>query len=279
MILTIFSESLYGFLSTIYNVLLSGLGLWSTLNLQYGEHNRHRLDVYRPSERSDSLRPVIVFFYGGAWNSGKKEMYYFVARSFVDRGYVVVIPDYRLFPEVRYPAFVEDSAKALEWVAGNVQNYGGDPDRMFLMGHSAGAYNASMITYDDRRRTFQGTIRGFVGLAGLYDFLPITEEKIKRIFAPARKMSLTQPVRFVDPEDPPGLLLAGKDDDRVNPLNSRNMLKALHEAGLNGGFELIEGAGHLELVLSLGPYFRSLYPTLEMIDAFMREVNPGAMTQ
>lgn len=261
-------------LARVYNALLSGTGVRATRSVAYGEHDRQKLDVYRPSGPGGEVRPVVVFLYGGAWESGRRRMYYFVARSLVERGCVVVIPDYRLYPEVRYPAFLEDTAAAVHWVARHVGEHGGDPDRLFLAGHSAGAYNAAAVTYDRRwLRTdgaFPGTIRGFIGLAGLYDFLPIEDETLRRIFGSAEDLEATQPVNFVGPHSPPTLLVAGKDDDRVNPWNSRSLAKSLHEAGVDYRFELIEDTGHVELVLSLGPWFRSRYPTLDAVDVFVR---------
>lgn len=260
-------------LARVYNALLWGGGVRATRAVAYGEHERQRLDVYRPAGAGGEARPVVVFFYGGAWESGRREMYYFVARSLVERGCVVVIPDYRLYPEVRYPAFLEDARAAVRWVGRRIGVYEGDPDRLFLAGHSAGAYNAAMVTYDPRRwglGSSPGTVRGFVGLAGLYDFLPIEDETLRRIFGSAEDLEATQPVNFVGPGVPPALLISGKNDDRVNPWNSRSLAKSLHEAGVDYRFELIEDTGHVELVLSLGPWFRSRYPTLDLVDAFVR---------
>ncbi len=266
-------------LAKLYNGLLSGEGLVRSEGLRYGEHERRRLDVYRPAGETAEPGPVVVFFYGGAWESGQRGMYYFLARSLVERGYVVVIPDYRLYPEVRYPAFLVDAAEAVRWVGRRIDEFGGDPDRLVLAGHSAGAYNAAMVTYDSRRwglESSPGTVRGFVGLAGLYDFLPIEDETIRRIFGSADDLPATQPVNFVEPGVPPALLIAGKEDDRVNPWNSRSLAKSLHEADVAYRFDLIEGAGHVELVLSLGPYFRSRYSTLDTVDAFVRDHTGGS---
>jgi len=266
--------SLYGVLAGLYNRLIPGWGMHRERGLAYGEHPRHRLDVYRPAEEAGHARPVIVFFYGGAWDSGHRKMYYFAARSLVDRGYVVAVPDYRLYPEVRYPDFLEDAAGAVSWVGERIDQHGGDPDRIFLMGHSAGAYNAAMVAYDKHRRdprSFAGTVRGFIGLAGLYDFLPLDDDELRRIFDSAEDLQRTQPVNFVERTSPPALLLAGKNDERVNPWHSRSLARALHQTGVDYRFELLEGAGHIEIMMSLGPGFRARYPTLDAVDAFVTD--------
>ena len=137
----------------------------------YGPEPRQRLDVYRPRRAGPKLLPIIVFFYGGSWSSGTKTGYAFVARALASHGFIVAIPDYRLVPQIRYPAFVEDSAEAVRWIARNGTRLGGDPDRLVMAGHSAGAYNAAMLAYDGRwLGPEQHRIRGFIGLAGPYDF-------------------------------------------------------------------------------------------------------------
>jgi acetyl esterase/lipase len=141
-----------------------------TADQAFGGHPRQRLDVYVPKDRADGLRPVLVFLYGGSWNSGTKSDYGFAGAAFASRGFVTVIPDYRLVPEVRFPSFLEDSAAAVRWARDNARRYGGDPDRIVLVGHSAGAYNASMLALDRRWLEAAGVpasaIRGWAGLAG-----------------------------------------------------------------------------------------------------------------
>src|SRR6185295_10367345 len=144
------------------------------LGIAYGPEPRHRLDIYVPDGFARP-RPVIVFFYGGNWQSGERGGYRFVAESLTRAGNVVVIPDYRLYPAVRFPAFLDDSARAVAWVAANIGRYGGDPDALYLMGHSAGAYNAAMVALDRSylRAVGGAKIAGVIGIAGPYDFLPL----------------------------------------------------------------------------------------------------------
>lgn len=269
--------ALANYLATTYNALLPEAGLEREHNLAYGDHDRQTLDVYRPTGARDGLKSVVVFLYGGSWDSGDKDMYYFVARSLVDRGYVVIVPNYRLYPEVQFPAFLEDSASAVHWVSHHAGDFGGDPDRLFVIGHSAGAYNAAMVAYDNRYLdafgSFRGTIRGCIGLSGLYNFLPIKDEKLKRIFASARDPHRTQPVHMVGPGGPPGLFVSSDYDGTVHPKNSRDMAEALREAGIESRLLYLEPAlkrtGHFETVMSLGPGFSSRYPTLDAVDEFV----------
>ena len=114
--------------------------------IAYGAGPRQRLDVYAPRGGCGQPRPVVMFFYGGSWNSGTRSGYAFVGRALAARGFVTVVPDYRLVPEVHYPAFVEDGAAAVRWVAANAAKYCGNGQSVVLMGHSAGAYIAARPT-------------------------------------------------------------------------------------------------------------------------------------
>ncbi|MEO0998936.1 MAG: alpha/beta hydrolase, partial [Pseudomonadota bacterium] len=154
-------------------------------SIAYGPAERQRLDVYRPDERPDSA-PVVVFFYGGGWREGRRRDYEFVGSALSRAGFVTVIPDYRLYPEVRFPTFVEDGAAALAWVAENVAAHGGDRNAVHVMGHSAGAHIAAMLALNRRYVVAAGapclTIAGFVELSGPYDFLPIKSGYLTDVF-------------------------------------------------------------------------------------------------
>lgn len=145
--------------------------------IAYGEGERRRLDVYVPKGAGPAPRPVIVFFYGGSWKGGDRANYLFVAEALTARGFVVVIPDYRVYPEVRYPGFVEDGAKAVAWTRREIARFHGDASRLYVMGHSAGSLIAAMLAYNDRFLKAEGMersdIRGLIGLAGPYDFKPV----------------------------------------------------------------------------------------------------------
>nr|MBA3447647.1 alpha/beta hydrolase [Pseudaminobacter sp.] len=198
----------------------------------YGPLDRQKLDVYAPASdaRADG---VIVFFYGGSWNSGRKEDYAFAAKALATRGYVTIVFDYRLVPAIRYPAFVEDGAKAVAWAHRNAGKYGGDTDRLFVLGHSAGAYNAMMVTLAPEFLTAEGlspaVIRAGAGLSGPYDFLPLDVDAAREAFRGVADLDNTQPVNRVrrDQAVPPLFLATGDADDVVMPRNTKALASTL----------------------------------------------------
>ncbi len=239
----------------------------------YGQGPRRKLDVYLPELATDQA-PVIIFFHGGNWQSGDKEMYLFVAQAFAPKGFVVVIPNYRLYPEVRYPAFLQDGAAAVRWTVAHIAEKGGDPNRIYLMGHSAGAYIAAMLSLDpqwlgevgiDPRRQ----IRAMVGLAGPYDFLPLDTPALKVIFGPEDQWPGTQPINHVDGNAPPMLLMAGRDDDVVDPGNTARLAARIRAKGGAVEEKYYSGIGHERLVGALAAPLHFLAPVLEDITRFI----------
>ncbi len=221
-------------------------------DIEYDSATGLGLDLYIPPDLAETApAPVIVFFYGGSWQRGRKKHYGFLGTALAERGYLVVIPDYRKFPEVRYPAFVEDGAAAVAWVHARVAQHGGDPERIFLAGHSAGAHIAAMLVSDERylsaRQLDAGQIRGFAGLAGPYDFTP-EARTIKQIFGPPARYPLMQTSRFIDGDEPPMLLLYGLDDGLVGPGNLERMEAALEAKG--NCYQVIRypDAGHIGVI-------------------------------
>ena len=179
----------------------------------YGAGPRQRLDVYAPVTRPDGPQPVVVFFYGGAWSSGRRQDYAFVGRALAAEGFVVVVPDYRLLPEVRFPTFLEDSAAAVRWARDNAAAFGGDEERIILVGHSAGAYNAAMLALDPQwLGPERAAVRGFVTLSGPFDFLPLDDSATIGAFGAWPRPEETQPVFHASADDPPALLLHGAAD-------------------------------------------------------------------
>ena len=196
-------------------------------DLQYSDGEDQRLDIYTPSEEdiTENYRlPVIVFFYGGCWGACSdlgKDDYRFIAQTLVEKGNVVVVVDYRKYPAVLFPEIMNDATRSVEWVSQNIALYGGSKDNIFLMGHSAGAHVASMLNFNERylnQNTHQ-SIKGFIGLAGPYDFLPFDEPYQPALFAPPESYAQSQTINYVDGEEPPSLLLYGKNDTRVKPHN------------------------------------------------------------
>ena len=240
-------------------------------SIPYGDGPRRSLDIYAAGQAGG---PVVLFLYGGSWDSGNKAMYRFVGAALASLGFVVVIPDYRLYPEVRYPAFLEDNAAALDWTRRHIHRFGGDTSPPFLMGHSAGAYNAAMLTLDPRwllafGRTPRADLRGMVGLAGPYDFLPLDSDELRDIFLPGRPLRSTQPIEHVDGQNPPVLLLAGTADRVVRPSNTIRLAQRIRA---EGGFveeRLYPGVGHVEIIGAFAGTLRFLAPSLRDCARFM----------
>jgi acetyl esterase/lipase len=245
-------------------------------DLPFGTGLRQRLDLYGPIQArgsSPAARPTIVFVYGGSWQSGEKAGYAFVARALAARGFLVAVPDYRLVPQVRYPTFVQDNAAAVRWLIGNAARFGGDPSRIVLVGHSAGAYNSAMLALDPRwlglDRRF---VKGFVGLAGPYDFLPLDGPITQAAFGQERELATTQPVNFASSDDPPVLLLHGTADTTVYPRNSQQLQARLAQAGVDARLKLYPGVGHVGILTAVARPFRGRAPVLDDMAAFAQRV-------
>jgi acetyl esterase/lipase len=243
-------------------------------DVTFGADERLRLDVYGGRPEGESA-PIVVFFYGGSWQSGHRADYAFVGKALASRGFVVVIPDYRVYPPHGFPVFLEDAALAVRWAREHAGEIGGDPRRLFVMGHSAGAHIAAMLVADGRYlRTVGldgGAIRGVVGLAGPYDFLPLKDPALKALFGPEDGHPTTQPVTFVDGDEPPMLLLHGKADRTVGPRNSRRLAKRIRERGGEVEEIVYERVGHAGILLALAAPFRFWAPVLHDVTRFVRE--------
>jgi acetyl esterase/lipase len=227
-------------------------------DLVYGPQAREKLDIYVPNGLT-APAPVVLFFYGGNWDSGSKDAYLAFGEAFTSEGFVVAIADYRLYPAVKFPAFLDDGARAFHFVHDNVARYGGDPGRIFLVGHSAGAYNAIMLVSDPRYLKNAGSdisqVRGAIGLAGPYDFLPLTDPGLIAMFGGARRPE-TQPISYIDGKRLPMLLAAGTGDETVDPGNSTRMAAKLESFASPVTVKLYPGIGHIGLLLSLARPFR-----------------------
>jgi len=249
-------------------------------DVPFGEGPRRTLDVYAPADPETPL-PILVFFYGGAWNTGTKDGYAFAGSAFASEGFLTIVPDYRLWPEVQFPGFVEDGAAAVAWARAHGAEYGGDPDRIVLAGHSAGAYAAAMLALDEQWLAAagvpRGAIRGWAGLAGPYSFLPLTYDATVRSFGNVTPDALpaTQPVNFVDEGDPPAFLGSGGADTIVPEGQALALAVRLHEAGVPFETELYDGIGHIGLVTSLARQFQGRAPILADIADFLHRAAEG----
>jgi acetyl esterase/lipase len=185
----------------------------------------------------------------------------------------VVIPDYRLVPEVRYPAFLEDGAAAVRWVRTNIAAHGGDPDRLVLAGHSAGAYNAAMLALDPRwLGADRAAVRGLVGLAGPYDFLPLDVASTREAFGEVRDLPSTQPVNLASAGDPPALLVAGANDTLVRPRQTALLAERLRASGVMADTRLYPKVGHVGVMTALAKPLRGKAPVLADVTAFATKV-------
>ena len=243
--------------------------------LAYGSDARQRLDVWAPRRRTAEPLPVVIFFYGGGWNQGSRGDYGFAGAAFAAQGFIAVVPDYRLVPEVRFPAFVEDGALAVKWARDNAKSFGGDPKRITLAGHSAGAYNAAMLALDQRflKRVGvdPGIIRAAALLSGPYDFYPFTEARGRDAFGAWEQPLDTQPIRFARADAPPMFLAHGSVDRIVLPRNSRALAKRLNELGAPVTLRIYPDASHVDLAASLSRPFRARTPALAESAAFLRQ--------
>jgi acetyl esterase/lipase len=242
-----------------------------TRDIAYADGARRTLDVCRP--RAATAAPVVVFFYGGGWRSGNKGMYRYAGKALARRGYVAVVPDYRIYPQVLYPDFLHDGALAVRWVKDNAHKFGGDPDKIFLMGHSAGAHIAAMLAIDaswlDKVGLAPGRdLAGLIGIAGPYDFLPLKDQALIVIFGGANRPE-TQPISYVAPGAPPALLLTGDNDDVVGAGNSTRLAERLRAAGNDATAILYPRIGHYIIVAAFAPILRFLVPVLRDCEAFI----------
>lgn len=247
-----------------------------TQGLPYGDHPRQRLDVYQPVDGTGRA-PMVVFFYGGSWSSGERADYRFVGEALAASGIVAVIADYRLSPAFPYPAFVQDSARAVGWAVAHGAELGADSARIFVMGHSAGAYNAAMVALDPRWLAAEGLkpsrLAGWIGLAGPYDFLPIGDRQTQVAFDWPRTPVDSQPLFHASPASPPALLLAPADDSVVNSRRSTVALaRRLQSSGVYVESALFDGVSHVTLVAALASVLRGRAPVLERVSAFVKSV-------
>jgi len=239
-------------------------------DIAYGPAPANRLDVYLPARGAPSA--LVVFFYGGGWNSGDKRNYRFVGAALATAGIATVIPNYTLYPQARFPQFMRDAAAAVAFTRAHAHEWGADPARLFVMGHSAGAHVAVLLALDQEYLRQAGGddrwLRGVVGLSGPYDFLPFTDAYLNDVFAPPAEFGRSQPINYVRANAPPMLLMHGLADHRVSPNNTRSLTARLEAAGDEVSTHYFEGSGHGDLVAAFSP-LRSQLPVLPLILEFV----------
>lgn len=243
----------------------------------YGADPRQRLDVYSPVNAAK--RPVVIFWHGGSWSSGRRGLYRFVGAALAERGFVTVVPDYRLFPHVKFPAFLDDGALAIAWVQQHAQEFGGDPHRIVLMGHSAGAHQAAFLAYNRdlllKAGADPGWIVGFVGLSGPYALDP-DSEVLNTIFASPYTQVDWQPVRFVTPKAPPTFLAHSVADDVVSIRHAEKLRDVLQANEVRVETEFYPGDSHADTVAAFSIPARGRAPVLEQSVRFIESVTAGS---
>lgn len=253
-------------------------------SVRYGKHPRMKLDVFPPvmavgeiwtTQSREKARPVVIFLYGGTWKKGSRALYRPLGMALAQAGFAVAIADYRLFPEVKYPAFMEDAAAALSWVQAWAREFGGDPDDIRLMGHSAGAHMGALLCLDgewlEAENLSPQIIRKFIGLAGPYSANLMRAGSVAPIFAPASDKARTRPIKMISAERPmpPSLLLHGSADRTVGWQNSQNFANAIRETGGEAQTEFYSKVGHIGLLTTLAPGLRWRAPSWARIIDFL----------
>ncbi len=291
--MTLNASRLFALLTMISSYLLAGCSGTGVLNavttrssytlqadVAYGAQPRQKLDIYTPTAtRPATGWPVVVFFYGGSWNTGARADYQFVAEALAGRGVLTLVADYRLYPEVRYPDFLTDSAQALAYGLDQVAKLGADRKRVFVMGHSAGGYNAAMLALDARWLKAAGhapaELAGFIGLAGPYDFYPIVNPDAKPVFFHPNYPPDSQPITFTSADAPRSFLAAATDDKLVNPQrNTQQLADKLQAAGIPVTLRFYPRANHITLIGAFAWPLRWLAPVLDDVQAFIAAAPP-----
>lgn len=239
-------------------------------DLAYGDGPQRRLDVYRPRTTPAYPPPVVVFIHGGRWQAGSKGDFLFVGQALAGAGLVAVVPDYRHWPDVTWRELIDDGEAAYRWAAAESARFGGDPARLFLAGHSSGAHTAAMVAVDPTRLAgVRPSLRGLIGIAGPYDFLPARDADIRAMFAGVDP-ALAQPVGVAGLGAPPTLLLHGLDDEVVRPRNSEALVARLRDLGTPVDLRLYPDVGHINIVAALSTTLRRQAPTFADLAAFVR---------
>ncbi|MBN2647952.1 MAG: alpha/beta hydrolase [Thiotrichales bacterium] len=234
------------------------------------------LDLYRPNGQAPAQStqgwPVVVFYWGGRWQEGDKAMYQFVGRQLASRGILTVIPNYRLWPQVGYQGFLQDSAQALAWTQQQITAYGGSAEKIVLMGHSAGAYNAMMLALDTPFADQpQHKLAGAIGLSGPYDFLPFTESDLQQMFAPAEDYEQTQPIYWANGKNAPVLLIHSQNDEVVYPKNSIHLQRQIQRHGGEAELVLIPELSHPMMIGAVSNLLTWKAPILSHIEQFVQQ--------
>ena len=250
----------------------AGSVLWERL-FKLWDGSSKTLDLYIPKRVTQDPLPVIIFLYGGRWTDGKKRQYAFAANTLAQEGFIVVVPDYRKYPDVKFPVFAQDGAEAVAWVHDHIGSYGGDRGQIFLSGHSAGAHIGALIAADPKylgaHHKSRSIITAFAGLAGPYDFVPESED-LKDMFGPPERYGEMQVPTFIDGGQPPMLLLHGRKDDTVRLYNLERLAGAINAKGGYVETRIYPKVDHIQIVGALTVFWRYKAPVKDDLVGFFR---------
>lgn len=267
------------FFNTYTPSVLNRLAPWDKVTvhegISYGPCPRHKLDVYLPVRDGHDPIPVVVFFHGGSWMSGERGIYRFLGAAFASRGIAAVIPDYRLYPDVAFPAFMHDAADAVAWTRANACDFGGDPAHIFLMGHSAGAHMATLLALDEgylkERRLAPDMLAGVIGVAGPYDFLPLRDPLYMNVFGPEQQWPQSQPINFVTKHAPPMFLATAQSDELVRPGNTYRLAAKLRSMGNEARVKVYARAGHITIIGAFAPQLSAFGSVRDDVLRFIKD--------
>lgn len=241
----------------------------------YGSEPNQTLYVFKPKQATPNL-PILIFVHGGSWQEGNAADYGFVGRAFAAKGFVTFVVNYRKHPEHPYPAFIQDVATSLKWVHSNATQFGGDAEKIFLVGHSAGAYNIALAVLDQRYLEAAGTkdghIKGIATLSGPFDFLPLDSDITREVFGKINNLESTQPINFVRKDAPPFLILHGTSDTTVYPKNAKSLFKHLTDVGASAKLIEYQGVSHVGILLDMAMPLRGNAPVLDDVVKFFRDI-------
>ncbi len=263
------------------NALTPNASYHLTVDVPYGSLPRQQMSIYQPTRPAPPGGwPVVVFFYGGSWNTGERADYAFVGEALAERGILTLVADYRLYPTVRYPDFLNDSAQAVAYGFEQAATLGGNPKRLFVMGHSSGGYNAAMLALDPRWLSATGrspgAMAGWIGLAGPYDFYPIENPDVKPVFFHPNYPQDSQPIHFTGPGAPRSFLAATRNDALVNPQrNTVQLARKLQAAGVPVTHKLYESGSHATLIGAFAWPLRWIAPVLDDVTDFILTAPPA----
>jgi acetyl esterase/lipase len=243
--------------------------------IAYGAEPDQTLYIFKPKQSLPNL-PILIFVHGGSWQEGDAADYGFVGRAFAANGFVTFVANYRKHPQHPYPAFIQDVATCLKWVHSNAAQFGGDVEKILLVGHSAGAYDIALSVLDQRYLQEAGVnsayIKGVATLAGPFDFLPLDSDITREVFGKISDLESTQPINFVRKDSPPFLILHGTADTTVYPKNAKSLLKHLTDVGASAKLIEYPGVSHVGILLDIAKPLRSNAPVLEDVIKFFRDI-------